>query len=379
MKDAPHQSRDAPVGRIQPARAWFSNTKTVSQNELDECRNTVQTRSPYDVLISLGNVPYSLINNNVKLKRKSDFSDCFGSKQHSKRPKLPYKNIEEIRRAADTRRTSEEKKASEPPVKGQSRRIWNELYKVLDSSDVIVHVLDARDPEGTRCRQIDEYVQNQAPHKHLLYVLNKVDLVPPTVTAEWLRTLSQSRPCLAYQSNSLENNYGRENLLNVFRQLKTLYKKETVSIGFVGYPNSGKSSIINTLKNKKSCKSAPVPGETRVWQIVALSKGLYLIDSPGVVPVSDYDEAVLRGAIRVENVEDPEEFVPRIVSLVGKQAVCDCYGVEFDGPENLIERLAARYGKIRKGGEANVDLVARMILRDFHRGKIPYHSKPEAV
>ena len=65
--------------------------------------------------------------------------------------------------------------------KGQSKRIWNELYKVIDSSDVVIHVLDARDPEGTRCRSIEKYIREEAAHKHLVFVLNKCDLVPTTI------------------------------------------------------------------------------------------------------------------------------------------------------------------------------------------------------
>ena len=65
--------------------------------------------------------------------------------------------------------------------KGQSKRIWNELYKVIDSSDVILHVLDARDPLGTRCRAVEKYLKEEAPHKHLVFILNKCDLVPTGV------------------------------------------------------------------------------------------------------------------------------------------------------------------------------------------------------
>lgn len=66
--------------------------------------------------------------------------------------------------------------------KGQSKRIWNELYKVIDSSDVVLHVLDARDPIGTRCRNVESYIKGEAQHKHLIFVLNKCDLVPTWVT-----------------------------------------------------------------------------------------------------------------------------------------------------------------------------------------------------
>ena len=66
-------------------------------------------------------------------------------------------------------------------TKGQSKRIWNELYKVIDSSDVVIHVLDARDPLGTRCRSVEKYIKEEAPHKHLLFLLNKCDLVPTNV------------------------------------------------------------------------------------------------------------------------------------------------------------------------------------------------------
>lgn len=374
-KDAIFQSKDSSVGRIEPAKSWFTNTKTVTQNELEEYRNNIQTKSPYDVLLSTGNVPYSIINNDVKVKKKHDFANCFGSKNQRKIPRLGYKSLEEMVNKPIP--NNEQVNYNKDKIKGQSHRIWNELYKVIDSSDVVVHVLDARDPVGTRCKQIEEFIKEKGKHKHLMFVLNKVDLIPTAVTAQWLKIISKEHPCVAYHSNSLDNNYGKQNLINIFRQLKSLYNKETLSIGFVGYPNCGKSSIINTLRNKKVCKSAPVPGETKVWQYITLMKDLYLVDSPGVVPVSDYKQGVLKGAIRIENVEDPDQFVPDVIELAGQESVENCYNIQFNDIEDLFEQMAKKYGKVIKGGEPNIDLISKMILHDLQRGKIPYYIKPE--
>ena len=66
-----------------------------------------------------------------------------------------------------------------------SRRIWSELYKVIDASDVLIQVLDARDPMGTRSKPIEQFLKKEKPHKHLVFVLNKCDLVPTWVTVRW--------------------------------------------------------------------------------------------------------------------------------------------------------------------------------------------------
>lgn len=67
-------------------------------------------------------------------------------------------------------------------AKGTSRRIYGELYKVIDSSDVVLHVLDARDPMGTMCESVLEYMRKEKAHKQVVLVINKCDLVPGWVT-----------------------------------------------------------------------------------------------------------------------------------------------------------------------------------------------------
>ena len=125
---------------------------------------------------------------------------------------------------------------------------------MIDSSDVLIQVLDCRDPMGTRSKHIEEYLKKEKPHKHLILVLNKCDLVPTWVTQKWVAILSAEYPCMAFHS-SPTNSFGKGALINLLRQFGKLHTdKKQISIGFIGYPNVGKSSIINTLRQKKVCK-----------------------------------------------------------------------------------------------------------------------------
>lgn len=102
-------------------------------------------------------------------------------------------------------------------------------------------------------------------HRHLIYVLNKIDLVPIWSTKSWINTLSKVHPTIAYNA-AARKPFGKAELISVLRQFSHLHKdRPNISIGFLGYPNVGKSSVINSLLGKESCKVAPVPGETKVW------------------------------------------------------------------------------------------------------------------
>jgi nuclear GTP-binding protein len=83
------------------------------------------------------------------------------------------------------------------------------------------------------------------------------------VQRRWVQLLSTEYPTLAMHS-SLTNPFGKGSLIQLLRQFATLHSdRKQISVGFVGYPNVGKSSVINTLRGKEVCKAAPVPGETR--------------------------------------------------------------------------------------------------------------------
>ena len=389
--------------RVEPARGWFSNTKVISQSALQKFQASMGevAKDPYKVVMNPTKLPVTLLQEKAKHARvhmldTEPFEKCFGSKATRKKPKLQGGDLDSLVAAAEARSEAykaeedrdrvAERPDSEPAVRewifgaGQSKRIWNELYKVIDSSDVVIQVLDARDPLGTRSAMVEEYIKKEKQHKHLMFVLNKVDLVPTWVTQKWVAILSQEYPTIAFHAN-LTHPFGKGALINLFRQLAKLHtSSKQISVGFIGYPNTGKSSIINTLRSKKVCSVAPIAGETKVWQYITLMKKIYLIDCPGVVPPGKGetdDEKVLRGVVRVEHLANPEDYIPEILTRCKTKYLQRTYKLrQWADHTDFLEQLARRCGRLGKGGEPDINVTAKMVLNDWTRGKLPYFTPP---
>lgn len=280
-------------------------------------------------------------------------------------------------------------------LKGQSKRIWNEFFKVIDCSDVVLHVIDARNVPGTRCTMIERHLQQpHASHKHLVFILNKIDLVPNWVAKRWIGELAAIRPTIAFHA-SITHAFGKGALISLLRQFGKLHQdKKQISVGVIGYPNVGKSSVINTLISKKSCKTAPIPGETKIWQYVTLFKRISLIDCPGVVvdTAGDTEEdSVLKGVVRAERLEHPEDFVPAIQKRVKREHIAAQYKIPVDGWPDvddgdntnernssivLMELIARKGGRLRKGGDPCLRTAAITLINDFQRGRLPHYVPP---
>ena len=109
-------------------------------------------------------------------------------------------------------------------------------------------------------------------------------------------------------------------------------------------------------------------------------KRIYLIDCPGVVPPSNNDspeDILLRGVVRVENVENPEQYIAAVLNKTKPQHIQRTYDVgSFETATDFLEILARKGGRLLKGGEADVNGAAKMVLNDFVRGKIPWFTLP---
>lgn len=398
------KERPSGPARIEPKPTWFGNVRTIDQKSLEKLRVEYKQKvnDPYTILLKSKKTPLSLIKENddkptVSLLQCEKYEDTFGPKARRIRPKIQAESLEElankcsekdkgynIDKDRDLKRTipiSERDENRDKRIEaGQSKRIWEELYKVLDSSDVVVMVLDARDPEGTRCKHVESHLRNNCPYKHLVFLLNKVDLVPTSVTKAWIKHFSSVAPTIAFRA-SISKPFGKLSLMRLLKQFDRFHKdKKNISIGFIGYPNVGKSSVINTLKSKQVCKAAPIPGETKVWQYVTLTKRIYMIDCPGVVYDSENQtetDIILKGVVRAERLLDPEYYIEGLLKRADHESIRGIYRIDsWNDHEDFLSQLARKYGKLLKGGEPDIATVAKIVLQDWQRGKIPYYSFP---
>ena len=283
------------------------------------------------------------------------------------------------------------------------RTFHKELAIVLKAADVLLEVIDARDPMGCRCVALEDAVMQRFTNKRIILILNKVDLVPPDVTQRWLTYLRQYFPTLPFKASTQKKGemgsaagagklssygseaYGGDQLLQLLKNYaRSRNLKTAVTVGLLGYPNVGKSSVINSLKRARAVSVGATPGLTTHAQTISLDKNVKLMDCPGIVfarAVTEEEQAdvALRNAVRVEKLEDPSVPVAAILRRVPATQLEEQYGVaSFAGVEDFLTLVAAKRGHLRKGGAADQDAAARAVLIDWNNGAIKYHTEPPA-
>ncbi|KAI4835775.1 nucleolar GTP-binding protein 2 [Plasmodium brasilianum] len=406
------------VRRIEPNIKWFNNSRIISQNKLEIFRNKLEecTHDPFSIVIKRSKIPFELLKDekdcvtkkykNENLLRIENYNDVFSKKKKRKKPKLNVCTMEEfannakrklckyetekdtslVEKKEKNKNKEREKKYSRDELLkiGQSKRIWTELYKVIDSSDIILEVLDARDPVGTRCKRVEQNIKKHRSNKHIILLINKIDLIPTSVAEKWIKLLSKEYPTIAYHA-SINKPFGKDDLFNIIRQFSQFYKnqkKKHIHIGLIGYPNVGKSAIINSLKKKVVCVSASVPGQTKYWQFIKLTTKIYLIDSPGIVPYNIEDsDKIIRNTMRLEKITNPHFYIDDILKIVNKKYILNIYklpqDLTFENSEEFLEILAKKMGKLLKGGQPDITAASKIIISDWIKGKIPYFVNPD--
>jgi ribosome biogenesis GTPase A len=238
------------------------------------------------------------------------------------------------------------------------------IKKILEDCDIILEVLDARFPQETRNFELEKLIEKQ--EKKIIFVLNKSD--------------TSNKQINLYPSVrvSCKNKTGKQELLSLIKQEASKINKPRIYLGIIGYPNTGKSSLINFLTNTEKARVSREAGFTKGKQKIKLLPGILLLDTPGVIPESEnsatsHKDLVKHSKISVrtyDKVKDPEFVVSELIKQYPNK-IEKFYNIQANGnAEILLEELGKRKNYFKKHGEIDIDKTSRIIIRDFQSGKI---------
>ncbi|KAL9621978.1 MAG: hypothetical protein Q9160_003640 [Pyrenula sp. 1 TL-2023] len=299
-----------------------------------------------------------------------------------------------------------------------SRRAFDKVFKeIVSTADVILYVLDARDPPGTRSREVErEVMAADSGSKRLILLLNKCDLVPPTVLKSWLSHLRHYFPTIPIQASTSTSNASTFNHkhLSAKRSSETLLRalkayahtqapSRSVTVGIIGYPNVGKSSIINSLISKfhrgthSACPTGAEAGVTTAIREVKLDNKLKLLDSPGIVfpaeaalqPQSDLQSRlILLNALPPKQITDPIPAVTLLLQRLSASSglidkLLNMYGCLAPAPTSdgdvttdFLVQVARKRGRLGKGGIPNIYAAAMTVITDWRDGRVQGWVEP---
>jgi ribosome biogenesis GTPase A len=253
-----------------------------------------------------------------------------------------------------------------PKMKKQKEKYPSILNKIINESGIILEILDARFPEKTRNFEVEKQIKKRK--KNLIIVLNKSDL-----TEKDTRSIS---PGISISCKT------RKNIKKLRDKIKILSKKikteEKIKVGVIGYPNTGKSSLINLLIGKKSAGIGADAGFTKGIQKLKLTDEIVLLDTPGVIPIKEYSsfekskiaKHTIVGGRSYSQVNEPDIVIANLIKEY-PNVLEKHYKIKTDGDsEVLIETLGKKFNYFKKGGEIDTDKTARKILKDWQEGFI---------
>ena len=259
---------------------------------------------------------------------------------------------------------------------GHMGKAQEKMAEAIRKIDVIVEVIDARLPLSSSNHQLVEMRRN----KPCIKVLNKHDLADPAVTKAWVRYFEQESGVLALPLSARVHADAK--------QLIKLCQKAVPHRGRPGWPlrvmvfgipNTGKSTLINTLAGKCIAKVGDKPAITTCGQQIDLKNGIVLSDTPGILWPNMDDQAVAyrlatSGAIGASAldytcvglfaIEYMMERYPELLKARYKMSDLP------ETPSVMLEMIGRRLGCLISGGEIDVHRAAEAFWRELRAGKL---------
>ncbi len=236
---------------------------------------------------------------------------------------------------------------------------WRTVDDVINRADIVVLVMDARFPEESFNADIERMVREKG--RRIIYALNKCDLInePPH--------LPDSLKPHVFVSG--KKGYGMTRLKILLKQLSP---KSTAKpkVGIVGYPNVGKSSIINKLKGRGIVRTSSQPGFTKGKQYVNTTN-FFLVDTPGVIPRNEIEsDKHLKMVSTLMDNRDPEEAAEQLMVLY-PGLIEHYFDVSVhEDHQDTMEEIALKHKFIMKGNKPDITRTAKTILQLWQDMKI---------
>ncbi len=242
---------------------------------------------------------------------------------------------------------------------------FDRVYSIIENSDVLIEVVDSRFPEKTRNKKIENFIKRKG--KELILILNKSDLISKRNADKTKKEIQKEFPCVFVSSTEKKGTSRLRELISI------KIKGKGNTIGLIGYPNTGKSSIINVLSGKK-IKTSITAGFTRGQQIINAGK-FKLIDSPGVIPYEERNEneLVLIGAKNPSKLKYPEDAALKLIEMLKEKNPKELEKLgaqEKKDSEKILEEIALKRKRLMKKGLPDINSVSRQLLLEFQKGKI---------
>ena len=266
---------------------------------------------------------------------------------------------------------------------GHMTKALRNMESDLKLVDCVCEITDARIPRSSRNPALDELLGR----KPRLILLNRADQADPAMTRRWIDFYrAQGMEALETDSRSGK---GVDRFPQAVRGLlrEKLQALEAKGQGsrplramVVGIPNVGKSTFINKAAGRKAAAASDKPGVTRGKQWVTVSRGLELLDTPGVLWPKFEDPVIgehlaFTGAVK-DQILDTEELASHLLSLladIAPQALAERYKLtETAGLQGweLLEAAAKKRGFLISRGEADTLRMANILLDEFRAGKL---------
>lgn len=240
---------------------------------------------------------------------------------------------------------------------------WNIVNKVIYDADIVVMVLDSRMIQETRNVELEDKIKKAK--KPLIYVFNKSDLADKQVLEIYKKRIPNS----IFMSAKLHQGtlILREKIMIIASKINL----KRVKVGFLGYPNVGKSSVINALNGSAAVKTSSISGYTRGLKEIKTSK-ITLLDTPGVIPYheNNFLKHNMIGTIDYSKEKDPDIIVMMLMEKF-PGVIEKYYDVKIHkNKEKILESIAEKKKILSKGAHFDIKRTATMILKNWQSGKI---------